>query len=141
VRDPDALKGLAGAGTILSFYGVDNLRFKLAEQVFEAVEDENDGYRSYLESIKVVNDPYDIFSSLPLALVRVERVEINKVDEDGEEFRFHGYHLVDTTGHIWLKVGTSSTDAWYPCFRFTYDPKPFADALRKELDLFDHGGW
>ena len=140
MKGTDSLKGLARAGTILPFYGVDNLRFKLAGQVFEAVEDENDGYRSYLESIKVVKDPEDIFRDQPLALVRVLEANIDHVDESGEEFRFHGYHLVDTTGHVWLKVGTSSTDAWYPCFRFIYDPKPFADALRKE-SAFDHGGW
>jgi hypothetical protein len=141
VKGKDSLKGLARAGTILPFYGIDNLRFKLAEQVFEAIEDESDGYRSYLESIKVVRNPEDIFRDQPIALVRVVEAEIDLDEEDGYPFRFRGYNLVDPTGHIWLQIGTSSTDAYYPSFRFLYNPKSFADVVRKEPNPFDHGGW
>jgi hypothetical protein len=141
VKGPDQLKGLAGAGTILPFYGVDNLRFKLADQVFEAVEDPSDGYRSYLESISVVMDPGDIFIRGAIALVRVVEVKIDESDEDGYPFRFHGYHLVDHTGHVWLQIGTASTDAYYPSFRFRYEPKPFSDVPKRVLEPFENGGW
>lgn len=108
----DELENLVGSEA--NFYGVDNNCFKLGRQVFEAVEDESDGYRSYLGSIEV-RDPKGLtFFGRPVAKVRIEKVD------DGSSF--DGYQLVDVRdGHVWLRVGTDHADYYYPCFTFQYE--------------------
>lgn len=95
------------------FYGVDNTFYKLDDTVWEAIENPDDGYRSYLGSIEKVDDSTQIFFSEPLATVRIE-----EVDEAGG---FEGYRFIDIEDeHVWLEVGTSYHDAWYPYFVFNY---------------------
>lgn len=109
-------------GQEFDFYGVDNCRFKLDNVIYEALEDENDGYRSSLGSVALYEDPLltflkhndDIFFNVPLAKVTIGITD--EGDMDGHEF-------VDDTGHTWLIVGTSHSDDWYPCFIFSYRPK------------------
>ena len=107
-------------GKEFEFYGVDSNEFKLDDTVYEAIEDESDGYRSYLESI-VVKKSGGIFFHRPVALVRVE--ELNGYHEKcyGD---FKGWQLVDIEdGHVWLIVGTENYDDYYPGFAFKYFPK------------------
>lgn len=98
------------------FYGMDNECFKLGNQVFEAMEDEEDGYRSYLGSVEV-RDPKDlIFFRTPLATVTVE---------EWSDCHSEGINLVDITdGHVWLSFGTDYLDGYYPCFFMRYQPRP-----------------
>lgn len=106
----------ATVGQQLPFYGVSGNDFKLGDTTWEAIEDESDGYRSYLDTIakKDVADSGPFFRE-PLATVRVEQYS-SDMDE--------GYRLVDVAdGHVWLSVGTDSYDDYYPCFRFEYTPK------------------
>lgn len=121
----DALQELAVAGAQLDFYGVDNNCFKLGDAVYEALEDEDDGYRSYLRSINVTQTEGLIFFSQPLARVRVVVA--------GSEARFGWspyeprssfYVLRDVVdGHVWLCIGTDGSDDYYPLFVFEYQPK------------------
>ena len=102
-------------GTKVNFYGVDNCTFKLGKHVFEAMEDESDGYRSYLESVEVKDPSGQIFFRCPLA-----KVLVVEIDED----EFERYELVDVEdGHVWLQFGTDHADGYYPSFRFYYAPK------------------
>jgi len=101
-------------GKEFGFYGVDNTSFKLGRNVWCAVEDEDDGYRSYLGSV-VVDVGDHIFFDRPLGTVRIE------VDSVGD---FDGFRLVDISdGHVWLQFGTDNSDDYYPMFRFHYEPK------------------
>ena len=103
-------------GKRLDFYGVDGTSFKLGEVIFDAVEDESDGYRSMLKCVRVMNDPKLIFFETSVAKVGVEKID------DGY---FDGYELRDVSdGHLWLAVGTSNYDDYYPCFTFDYSPRP-----------------
>lgn len=105
-------------GRVFGFYGVDGLAFKLGRYVFEAVENEDDGYRSYLDTVRRASADGLIFRNRPLARVRVE-------DHDD----YTGYKLVDVTdGYVWLEVGTNHDDEYYPSFVFHYSPK---DPTRK----------
>ena len=103
----------------LDFYGVCGNRFKLGHamgtQVFEALEDANDGYRSCLESVgSIAIDPKDIFFPNPVA-----RVKVCAIDAEC----FDGYYLECVkTGHVWLKLGTNRDDSCYPTFVFNYEP-------------------
>jgi hypothetical protein len=101
-------------GRWYDFHGVDNNRFKLGKRVFEAIEDPDDGYRSYLGSVERT-DGDGIFFPLPLA-----RVKVSEFEQDRER----GYSFTDKDGHVWLVFGTNSDDDYYPCFFFRYQPKP-----------------
>lgn len=60
------------AGLKGSFYGVDGYRFKIGRNVFEAVEDESDGYRSCMAEVKAgEQNPKDIFFKRAIAKVVV----------------------------------------------------------------------
>lgn len=97
------------------FYGVDNECFKLGNQVFEACEDEDDGYRSYLGSVEVRETNDLIFFRTSLATV---------VAEEFEHGSREGVNLVDVTdGHVWLSFGTDYCDDYYPCFFVSYHPR------------------
>lgn len=99
--------------TPLPFYGVDNNRFKLGAVVYEAREDDRDGYRSYLDSV-VVSDG-GIFFGMPVDTV--EAVELLERD-------FEGFALKSAVdGKEWLRFGTESDDPYYPQFVFRYSAR------------------
>lgn len=102
------------------FYGVDNNCFKLGNQVFEVVENEDDGYRSFLGSIEILGNWKEMGLIFPkYSFARV------KLEESYEGYDFEGYHLIDTDdGHVWLRFGTENTSDYYPCFVFEYCAKP-----------------
>lgn len=109
---------MIGDGKWHDFYGVDSNRFKLGSHVFEALEDESDGYRSYLETIKSCLNPIDIFFKKPLTKVKVEVAPEGEY-VDGTDT----WQLVDKDNHVWLRVGTDNTDDYYPRFVFEYHSK------------------
>jgi hypothetical protein len=95
---------------------VDNNCFKLDSVVYEAVEDEEDGYRSCLGCVETRDVESKIFFRTPVARV---------VIENANEGSFEGYKLTDLhDGHEWLRFGTDNSDDWYPSFTFDYTPKP-----------------
>jgi len=97
------------------FYGVCNNCFKIGSVVFEALEDENDGYRSSLKGVNVLTDEEVKSRDLIFFHESIAQVKII-TDEDN-------LYLADTTtGHTWLRVGTDTTDSCYPMFRFEYTP-------------------
>jgi hypothetical protein len=102
-------------GKTALFYGVDGNAFKLDGQVFEALEDESDGYRSYLDSVELKDPSGLIFFGAALANVTVRSVS---------ETSFEGYEIVDVDdGHVWVRLGTDNNDDYYPYFVFSYNPK------------------
>lgn len=110
------LSSLSGVSWL--FYGVDNNAFKIGDIVLEAIEDPSDGYRSYLGCVKVATNEGLIFHEKPIAVVRV----VEKTYHFPRPFT--GCVLVDANDdHVWLEVGTSDYDDYYPCFTFRYMPK------------------
>lgn len=105
------------------FYGVDNGVFCIgagaAKIAFEAVENPDDGYRSYFGCFK--NTAVDnIFFQAPIARVVLEDITLS---QEGNDDEFTGWQLRDVeNGHVWLRVGTSYVDNYYPCFVFRYAP-------------------
>ena len=112
----------ATVGSEHDFYGICHNQFKLGDTVWEAVEDPDDGGRSYLDSIQVAESD-GIFFRNPVARVRVEaftRGDPKHFTGDAAD----GFQLIDVSdGHIWLEVGTNMTINAYPCFIFRYAPK------------------
>jgi hypothetical protein len=100
------------------FYGVDGNLFKLGPCIFEAIEDPDDGYRSYLGSVEVRPNKTGGAIFFKRALATVELVETGTSTYDG-------FSLVDVKDdHIWLRVGTDTSEDYYPSFVFDYLPKP-----------------
>ena len=102
------------------FHGVDSNCFKLNSQVFEAVENEDDGYRSYLGSVELLGDWKNrhnlIFPRHSFA--RVTLIECSYGDFDGYQIQD-----LDYPHHVWLRFGTDHSDDYYPCFIFEYQAR------------------
>lgn len=116
-------------GLRAKFYGVDNNMFKLGKVVFEAIEDENDGYRSSLQCVRIVPKENMVGAKGLLA-----EVTITEIDDD----RFGGWALIDDLGYCWLKFGTDNRDDYYPSFIFDYSPKEaFMGTLKDAIQAED----
>jgi hypothetical protein len=96
------------------FYGVCGTCYKLDDTVWEAKEDESDGYRSYLDSVQLREETGNLtFQSRSLGTVNV--VPSHGID---------GWDIVDVEdGHVWLTIGTDHSDNYYPSFVFQYNPR------------------
>jgi hypothetical protein len=93
------------------YYGANCNQFKLGSRVYEAIEDPDDGYRSCMRELVLVDKPQGIFSRQAIATVFVR--EQNYL-----------YEIVDVKdGYVWLTFGTDSYDDYYPCFHFEPHPK------------------
>ena len=113
-------------GQCSSFYGVDDTRFKLGGIVWKAVENEPDGYRSFLEVIRTTSEEKCIFFKQPLAEVVVDHDEYTETFKNGYTHKWRGYRLIERNPqevHVWLEIGTEDYDGYYPMFRFNYYPK------------------
>lgn len=108
-------------GLIAPFYGVDGNYFKLGDTVFEAQEDDSDGYRSMMREVREVPRTKEmVFFRKSLGRVRVDEAKGHH-RSTGE---FDGFALVDMKDHHrWLLLGTDNYDDYYPCFTFEYSPK------------------
>lgn len=110
-------------GRRYDFFGVDGHEFKLGDIVWEAMEDGDDGLRSYMDSVQRKHSDGIFFDQ------RLARVELRKLEKvDGDQFQ-----LVDVEDyHVWLHFGTDHSDCYYPFFLFRYEPK-----LRKQTSADD----
>ncbi len=104
-----------------NFYGIDNQTFVIGTDAhrcaFQVIEDQDDGYRSYLDHIEPVPLHTAIHSKTPIA-------EIVIVKEFNEFQSFDGFRFRDVTdGHIWLEVGTESYDSYYPVCVWNFYPR------------------
>lgn len=123
------LEQLAKSNKAFDFYGAHSNMFKLNTLVLEALEDPNDGYRSYFDSVVITteekNRPTGFFDK-PIAKVKLEKIEeeIFEINNYGGRGIFSGWKLVDIVDkHVWLKFGTDYSTDYYPCFVFQYEPK------------------
>lgn len=85
---------------------VDDLKFRIGDLTFEAIEDESDGYRSSLQEFKLVENIRSTFR---------ENVTIYF---DGAYF-----YLKNDLGKVVLTVGTDYSVDYYPCFVFDWEPR------------------
>lgn len=104
---------LVGQQAKLYLHKPDANCFQLGSVTFECIEDENDGYRSMMEEVKIKDTSASTGKNKFLALVTIGK-------EDGESSDI--YKLTDDNGHVWLKFGTDHTDDYYPCFVFRWQP-------------------
>lgn len=114
-------------GKFHPFRCLGNNKFILNYNVYEAVEDPSDGYRSCLGAINRTFDEerhrWDDDAYVTVTLV----TEHHKTEHDSE-YQWEVYKLTDKDGHVWLIFGTDNIDDYYPGFIFDYRPKPPAKA-------------
>jgi len=132
-------------GQTFELYGVDAGFFCIANAamgkvVLEAVEDQEDGYRSSLEKLRLVTDPMElakhVFFERPVAIATAVwhnpggDAEDPKHPSPEELVAFN-----DQDGHAWLLVGTDYSDGYYPTYECTWRPKPCPGCLSRGLHL------
>lgn len=112
VVDFDKLVGLKAS----LYYENHSNQFQLGSVLFEVIEDENDGYRSSMQEVQVVDTNHPRKDGDYLGPVVIEKFYTGDYD---------GYIIRDENdGHQWLLFGTSNHDDYYPCFSFNFTPKP-----------------
>jgi hypothetical protein len=95
------------------------LLFVLDDVAYRAVEDPQDGYRSCLNSIEVVD------ASLLTTRFKPHRVVVSYIDKDVDPADLLRFTDV-VTGAVVLEVGTRNTEDYYPWFVAEYDPTGLA---------------
>lgn len=95
--------------------------FKFDDILWQAAEDEMDGYRSMLDYVVYADSEIE---SKFISHENLAHVVLENIDNTEDGGYFAGYVLKDTTdGHIWLRIGTDYTDEWYPYIVFQHIPK------------------
>jgi hypothetical protein len=94
------------------------MRFRLDGEVYVAVEDPDDGYRSLMKDLTVAEDATmkNVFPPVRVIGRHREKGSYNDVNDILE--------LIDAgTGQLVLEVGTENTDEYYPCFVASFNPE------------------
>jgi hypothetical protein len=105
------------------YLSLDINTFILGTVKFEVLEDEQDGYRSSMDKVAILDDKVDIRRQQFLAKVKVLSSDI-------------GFQIVDADdNHLWLEFGTEDTDSYYPLFVFRWTPKPSIEEIMSKIKL------
>jgi hypothetical protein len=117
-------------GAPVNYFGADSAdhTFKVDDIVFKALEDPNDGYRSYLGALDYSEQHNSIFFKKSIAVVRIVPFDFTEETRTDDSFYSRreevGYRLVDASDdHVWLEFGTDHSDDYYPYFIFRHIPK------------------
>ena len=112
---------MISGGLAYPFFGVDGNVFKLGDSAFEVLENEDDGYRSSMDHVRIRSPEGLIFFGSPVDSVRIVKPEGTPKECYG---LFTGWQLVSAKdGHVWLTFGTENCDDYYPSFCVRYSPR------------------
>lgn len=101
------------------------IRFELDGQVFEAIENPSDGYRSYMDKLVISNK--QVRNKIPeTQIVCVYR------DNDGDTCDLLDF-IDCKNGKVFLTIGTKHVGDYYPVCVFEYSPK--------NLSINENGGY
>lgn len=110
----------------IGYQSCNYMKFTLDGVTYAAVEDPEDGYRSYMEELVVSDEPCKI--KLPNIEVVCSMME-DDVYENNDVLRF-----VDVmSGREILLVGTENWDDYYPVCRLEYHPENMHCNIGKDL--------
>jgi len=124
--DFDKLVGLEAS----LYYNKDHStnRFQLGSVIFEVIEDEDDGYRSSMQEVQIIDQNADRNPGDFLGIIQIRK---NQFDSGNTQ---ETWSLVDPMdNHCWLSFGTDNTDDYYPCFIFYYKAKPSIEEQKEEI--------
>lgn len=103
--------------------GKNTIRFELDGQVYEAVENPDDGYRSYMEKLVISNEK--IKNKIP----KTQIVCVYRNDDDCDLLDF----IDCKNGKVFMTVGTKYVHDYYPVCTFEYHPE--------NLSINENGGY
>lgn len=99
-------------GETATYFGANGGIFRLGSAIFDVIEDESDGYRSYMERIEQV---YGISEEVAEWCYK-EPIFVTICDvRDGD---FSGFELLTDGGQSLLRFGTDENDSYYPYYVF-----------------------
>ena len=102
------------------------IRFELDGQVYEAIENPSDGYRSYMDKLVLSNK--SVHNKIP---------EINIVCVYRDKDNYDNCDLLDfidcKNGKVFMTIGTRHTNDYYPVCIFEYSPE--------KLSINENGGY
>lgn len=111
--------------------------FQLGSVVFEAVEDENDGYRSMMDKVVIKQKDARVAENTVLATVLIRKAP-GDYNTYGGDHDFAGYDLLDcSNGHVWLTFGTSHASDYYPSFTFNWTPRAEEPAPSTDSEIIN----
>lgn len=108
------------------YYCNDMNCFQLGSVKFEVVEDENDGYRSSMDYVKILSTNCVCENFLA-------EIKIIDISDDSKTI----YALQDTKDNSfnWLEFGTENTDDYYPYFVFRTNVKKEITVEEEKINM------
>lgn len=103
------------------------IRFELDGQVYEAIENPSDGYRSYMD--KLVFSNKKVRNRVPEVQVVCVYKDSDKYDDDCDLLDF----IDCKNGKVFLTIGTKHVHDYYPVCIFEYSPE--------KLSINENGGY
>lgn len=95
------------------------VRFVIDGKTYKATEDPDDGYRSYLNEIKVTDEK--VTNTFPPQKV------IGKMKDDESRYGSNIIQFIDTTTRkVVLEIGTDNSEDYYPCCVMDWSPENLA---------------
>lgn len=96
------------------------ISFTLDGVTYMAVEDPDDGYRSHLEAIRIVDGSKVVNRFPPCHVIAFRQPDDDYGKNDVIQFKD------TTTGEVVLEIGTSNVDDYYPCYVGSFHPQAMA---------------
>lgn len=96
---------------------VNSVKFELDGIIYMATENPDDGYRSYMNELEIINEPL----KFKIPQMQVVCVHDTK-DEYGDKSDILSFIDVEN-GKVFLRIGTENTDDYYPYCLFEYKPE------------------
>lgn len=121
LKDLVGLHDLSGVDVATEMYGgnvVNVVRFVLDGKTYKAIEDPDDGYRSYLSNLKVTDEK--VTNNFPPQKVVGTMKGAGWYEHDIILF------IDIVTGKVVLEVGTEDVSDYYPCCVLRWHPENLA---------------
>lgn len=96
---------------------VNSVKFELDGIIYMATENPDDGYRSYMNELEIINEPL----KFKIPQMQVVCVHDTK-DEHGDKSDILSF-IDEKNGKVFLRIGTENTDDYYPYCLFEYKPE------------------
>jgi hypothetical protein len=112
-------------------------RFVLNNITYQITEDENDGYRSALEEVKVIAD-HQVKNTFEPAWVKAVYVSVKTKGDYHYNRDCDIIQFIDViTNKIVLEIGTENTDDYYPTYIDSFNPENMAinANLKQEIEI------
>lgn len=105
-----------------SFEDGNSISFELDGKVYTAIEDPEDGYRSSMESLQLVEGAVITNHFPPVKVIGRLKEDDKRWGHKNDTLQF----ILTTNGKVILEVGTDNTDDYYPWFVAFFDPTVMA---------------